>query len=45
VQGAVCAVVVGEGVEFVQGVPQVGLVQGQGAVERFGSAGADPALA
>ena len=41
-QGAVWSVVVVERFEFAQGVPEVGLVQDEGAVEQFGSAGADP---
>ena len=43
-QGAVCPVVVIERFEFAQDVQQVGLVQDEGAVEQFGSAGSDPAF-
>ncbi len=39
-----CSVVIVERFEFAQGVQQVGLVQDEGAVEQFGSAGADPAF-
>jgi hypothetical protein len=42
VQGAVGPVVVVERFEFAQGVQQVGLVQDDGAVEEFGSAGSKP---
>ena len=44
-QGAMCSVVIVERFEFAQGVQEVGLVQDECAVEQFGSAGSDPALA
>lgn len=43
-QSAMGSMIVVEGFEFAQGVHGVGLVQDEGAVERFGSPGADPAL-
>jgi hypothetical protein len=38
------SVVVVERFEFAQDVQQVGLVKDEGTVEKFGSAGSDPAL-
>jgi hypothetical protein len=43
-QCAVCPMIVIERLEFAQDVQEVGLVQDEGAVEQFGSAGADPAF-